>query len=178
MRGWYLERKNRRQIGSLAYVEQPARQDSRGHQSLQAAGRHSGAITELVSVRLNGAACWCQVVDGATLGNRPRAARFFAAHGRAYDCRPLRRLAWHHLRRFRRAHQTRHRRNRGPGHGGGIGHAGDRNLAALFRSRAPVGVRPAHRRAESLCHGKDSDGAHSIGAPDGRHLRLDLYRPE
>ena len=71
MRGWYLERKNRRQIGSLAICGTAARPDSRRHQSLQAAGRHSGAITELVSVRLNGAACWCQVADGATLGNRP-----------------------------------------------------------------------------------------------------------
>jgi diguanylate cyclase (GGDEF)-like protein len=29
-------------------------------------------ITELVSLRLNGAACWCHVTDGATLGNCPR----------------------------------------------------------------------------------------------------------
>jgi diguanylate cyclase (GGDEF)-like protein len=28
-------------------------------------------VTELVSVRLNGAPSWCRVVDGATLGNRP-----------------------------------------------------------------------------------------------------------
>jgi diguanylate cyclase (GGDEF)-like protein len=28
-------------------------------------------VTELVSVRLNGAACWCQIADGAILGNRP-----------------------------------------------------------------------------------------------------------
>jgi diguanylate cyclase (GGDEF)-like protein len=71
MRGWYLERKNRRQIGSLAYVEQRrARILEAINHSKPLAGILE-SITELVSVRLNGAACWCQVVDGATLGNRP-----------------------------------------------------------------------------------------------------------
>ena len=68
---WITERKNRRRIGSLAYVEQ------RRARILEAIN-HScplaeilERITELVSVRLNGAPCWCQVADGATLGNRP-----------------------------------------------------------------------------------------------------------
>jgi diguanylate cyclase (GGDEF)-like protein len=68
---WTTERKNRRRIGSLAYVEQ------RRARILEAIN-HScplaeilERITELVSVRLNGAPCWCQVDDGATLGNRP-----------------------------------------------------------------------------------------------------------
>lgn len=71
MRGWYLERKNRRQIGSLAYVEKRRAgilEDV--NQSRPLAGILE-RITELVSVRLNGAPCWCQVAGGAMLGNRP-----------------------------------------------------------------------------------------------------------
>ncbi len=70
-RGWYLERKNRRKIASLAYVEQRrARILEEINQSKPLAGILE-KITELASVRLNGAACWCQVAEGATLGNRP-----------------------------------------------------------------------------------------------------------
>jgi diguanylate cyclase (GGDEF)-like protein len=71
VRAWLTERKNRRRIGSLAYVEQ------RRARILEAINHSSPLaeileqITELVSVRLNGAPCWCQVTDGATLGNRP-----------------------------------------------------------------------------------------------------------
>ncbi len=71
MRGWYLERKTRRQIGSLAYVEQRRSrilEDINHSKPLVAILER---ITELVSVRLNGAPCWCQIVDGASLGNRP-----------------------------------------------------------------------------------------------------------
>ena len=66
-----LEHKIRRQIGSLAYVEQ-----RRGgilediNHSKPLAGILE-RITELVSVRLRGAPCWCKIADGATLGNRP-----------------------------------------------------------------------------------------------------------
>ncbi len=75
--GWYLERKNRRKIASLAYVEQRrARILEEINQSRPLAGILE-KITELASLRLNGAACWCQVVEGATLGNQP--ARLSAA---------------------------------------------------------------------------------------------------
>ncbi|SPE30677.1 putative Diguanylate cyclase [Candidatus Sulfotelmatomonas gaucii] len=103
MRGWYLEHKNRRQIGSLAYVEKRrARILEDMNHSKPLAGILE-RITELVSVRLNGAPCWCRVADGATLGNRPPqldsslrtvehviAARSGAAHGTifaAFDAR-------------------------------------------------------------------------------------------
>jgi diguanylate cyclase (GGDEF)-like protein len=70
-RGWYLEYKNRRKIASLAYLEQRrARILEEINQSRPLAGILE-QITELASVRLNGAACWCQVAEGATLGNRP-----------------------------------------------------------------------------------------------------------
>jgi diguanylate cyclase (GGDEF)-like protein len=71
VRGWYLEHKTRRQIGSLAYVEQ---RRSRILEDINHSEPLAGIlerITELVSVRLNGAPCWCRIADGATLGNRP-----------------------------------------------------------------------------------------------------------
>src|SRR5208337_1332203 len=71
MRGWSLEHKNRRKVVSLAYMEQRrARILEDINYSRPLAGTLE-RITELVSVRLNGAACWCHVAEGATLGNRP-----------------------------------------------------------------------------------------------------------
>lgn len=71
MRGWYLERKNRRQIGSLAYVEMRRGRILEDINHSRPLAGILERITELVSVRLNGAPCWCQIADGATLGNRP-----------------------------------------------------------------------------------------------------------
>ena len=71
LREWLVERKVRRQISVLAYVEQ-----RRGHilediNSSRPLSEILERITELVSVKLNGAACWCQITDGARLGNPP-----------------------------------------------------------------------------------------------------------
>jgi len=83
MRGWYLEHKNRRKVVSLAYLEQRrARILEDINHSRPLAGTLE-CITELVSVRLNGAACWCHVAEGATLGNRP--ARLSAASLRTVE---------------------------------------------------------------------------------------------
>ena len=71
VRGWYLEYKNRRQIVSLAYVEH---RRSKILEDINHSKPLTGIlerITELVSMRLNGAACWCHVSDGGALGNRP-----------------------------------------------------------------------------------------------------------
>ncbi len=73
MHGWYLERRNRRQIGSLAYVEQRRARILEDINHSKPLAEILERITELVSLRLNGAACWCQIADGATLGNRPHA---------------------------------------------------------------------------------------------------------
>ena len=71
MCGWFLEYKDRRQIISLAYVEHRRSAILEDiNQSRPLAGILE-RITELVSMRLNGAACWCQVADSATLGNHP-----------------------------------------------------------------------------------------------------------
>ena len=83
MRGWLLGYKNRRNIVSLAYMEQRrARILEDINHSRPLAGTLE-RITELVSVRLNGAACWCHVAEGATLGNRP--ARLSAASLRTVE---------------------------------------------------------------------------------------------
>jgi diguanylate cyclase (GGDEF)-like protein len=68
---WYLERRNRRRIGSLAYVEQRRSKILEDINHSKPLAEILERITELVSLRLNGAPCWCQVADGATLGNRP-----------------------------------------------------------------------------------------------------------
>ena len=83
MSEWYLANKNRRQVVSLAYTEQRrARILEDINHSRPLAGILE-RITELVSVRLNGAACWCHVAEGATLGNRP--ARLSAASFRTVE---------------------------------------------------------------------------------------------
>ena len=68
---WSMERRNRSRIGSLAYVEQRRARILEAINQSKPLAEILEKITELVSVRLNGAPCWCQVVDGATLGNRP-----------------------------------------------------------------------------------------------------------
>jgi diguanylate cyclase (GGDEF)-like protein len=71
IRAWYMERRNRRRIGSLAYVERRRSKVLEDINHSKPLAEILERITELVSVRLNGAPCWCQVADGAALGNRP-----------------------------------------------------------------------------------------------------------
>ena len=71
VRGWLMERKVRRQNASLAYVEcrrSRILEDINGSRTL---AEIIDEITELVSFKLGGAPCWCQMVDGAQLGNCP-----------------------------------------------------------------------------------------------------------
>jgi diguanylate cyclase (GGDEF)-like protein len=68
---WFVERKVRRQIAGLAYVEQRRGKILEDINSSRPLAEILERITELVSVKLNGAACWCQIVDGARLGNCP-----------------------------------------------------------------------------------------------------------
>lgn len=71
IRAWLLESKTRREIGSLAYVEQRRGRILESINSSEPLAEILERVTELVSVRLNGAPCWCQVTDGAAIGNRP-----------------------------------------------------------------------------------------------------------
>jgi diguanylate cyclase (GGDEF)-like protein len=71
VRAWLLESRTRREIGSLAYVEQRRGRILESINSSEPLAEILERTTELVSVRLNGAPCWCQVTDGAAIGNRP-----------------------------------------------------------------------------------------------------------
>jgi len=70
-RGWYLERRMRHQIASLAYVEQRRARILESINSSQPLPEVLACITELASARLNGAACWFRLADGGESGNRP-----------------------------------------------------------------------------------------------------------
>ena len=78
-RGWALERKVRRHATELARrIEIEANLERRRSRILEDInGSRPLAeiverITELVSFKLGGFPCWCQISDGATLGNCPR----------------------------------------------------------------------------------------------------------
>ncbi|HUN86130.1 MAG TPA: GGDEF domain-containing protein [Terracidiphilus sp.] len=71
VREWLRERKVRRESAAVAYIERRRGQileDINGSRPLAEIIEH---ITELVSFRLRGAPCWCQIVGGAQLGNSP-----------------------------------------------------------------------------------------------------------
>jgi diguanylate cyclase (GGDEF)-like protein len=70
-RGWAIERRTRRQTTELAYIEQRRSrilEDINGSRPLAEIVEQ---ITELVSFKQHGAPCWCQIADGAQLGNSP-----------------------------------------------------------------------------------------------------------
>ena len=70
-RSWGIERKVRRQNAAAAYME---RKRSRILEEINGSRPLADIIeeiTELVSFKLDGAPCWCEIVDGAQLGNRP-----------------------------------------------------------------------------------------------------------
>jgi diguanylate cyclase (GGDEF)-like protein len=71
IRGWALERKVRQQTAALAALERRRGrilEDINGSRPL---AEILEEITELVSFQLKGAPCWCEVTDGARLGNCP-----------------------------------------------------------------------------------------------------------
>ncbi|MGA7523883.1 MAG: GGDEF domain-containing protein [Acidobacteriaceae bacterium] len=71
LRAWLIERKVRREHAVVAHIETRRGrilEDINGSRPL---AEIIERITELVSLRLRGAACWCQIVDGAQLGKRP-----------------------------------------------------------------------------------------------------------
>jgi len=71
VRGWFIERRVRRQSAALAYMESRRSrilEDINGSRSLAEIVEE---ITELVSFKVHGAPCWCQIAEGAQLGNCP-----------------------------------------------------------------------------------------------------------
>jgi diguanylate cyclase (GGDEF)-like protein len=70
-RGWAIERRVRWQSATLACIEQRRSrilEDINGSRPLAEIVEE---ITQLVSFKLRGASCWCQITDGAQLGNCP-----------------------------------------------------------------------------------------------------------
>ena len=70
-RGWAIEHRVRRQNALLAYIERRRRrilEDINGSRPL---AEIIEQITELVSFKLKGSPCWCQIAGGAQLGNFP-----------------------------------------------------------------------------------------------------------
>jgi len=70
-RGWAVERKMRRQTAALGYIEQRRSRILEDINGARPLAEIIEQITELVSLRLFGAPCWCQITDGARLGNFP-----------------------------------------------------------------------------------------------------------
>jgi diguanylate cyclase (GGDEF)-like protein len=71
-RGWFIERRVRRQTTEMAYIERRRScilEDINGSRPLTEIIEQ---VTELVSFRLKGAPCWCQIAGGARLGNCPK----------------------------------------------------------------------------------------------------------
>lgn len=71
-RGWAIEHKVRRQNAALAQIERRRSsilEDINGSSPL---AEILEKITELVSAMLHGAPCWCEIVDGALLGQCPQ----------------------------------------------------------------------------------------------------------
>ncbi len=70
-RGWAIERRVRRQTAALAMIEQRRSRILEDINGTRPLAEIVEEITELVSFKLHGAPCWCQVSDGAQLGNCP-----------------------------------------------------------------------------------------------------------
>jgi diguanylate cyclase (GGDEF)-like protein len=70
-RGWSIERKGRRQTAALAYIEGRRSRILEDINGARPLAEIIEEITEMVSFNLKGAPCWCQIADGALLGNCP-----------------------------------------------------------------------------------------------------------
>ncbi len=70
-RGWALEHRVRGQTAALAVLEQRRSRILEDINGTRPLAEIIEEITELVSFKLQGAPCWCQIADGALLGNCP-----------------------------------------------------------------------------------------------------------
>jgi diguanylate cyclase (GGDEF)-like protein len=70
-RGWVIERRVRQQNAAAAYIERKRSKILEEINGARPLAEIIEDITELVSFKLDGAPCWCEIVDGAQLGNRP-----------------------------------------------------------------------------------------------------------
>ena len=70
-RGWFIERRVRHQSAALAYLESRRSRILEDINGARPLAEVIEEITELASYKLRGAPCWCQIADGALLGNCP-----------------------------------------------------------------------------------------------------------
>jgi diguanylate cyclase (GGDEF)-like protein len=70
-RGWFIEHKSRRRTAALAHIEQRRSRILENLNDSRPLAEILEQIAALVSFKLQGLPCWCEVADGATLGNRP-----------------------------------------------------------------------------------------------------------
>jgi diguanylate cyclase (GGDEF)-like protein len=70
-RAWYVDRTMRSQVAALGYLVQRRGDILEDINNSRPLAGILERITELASVSLKGAPCWCQVADGPSLGNCP-----------------------------------------------------------------------------------------------------------
>jgi len=70
-RSWALERRMRQKTAALAYLEQRRSSILEDINNSRPLSQTIANITEVVSFRLHGAACWCEIANGASMGMRP-----------------------------------------------------------------------------------------------------------
>jgi diguanylate cyclase (GGDEF)-like protein len=70
-RSWALERRMRQKTAALAYLEHRRSSILEDINNSRPLSQILENITEVVSFRLHGAACWCEIANGASLGMRP-----------------------------------------------------------------------------------------------------------
>ena len=70
-RSWRQDRKMRAQLANLGYIGNRRARILEDINNSQPLAGILESITELASATLKGACCWCQIADGAKLGNCP-----------------------------------------------------------------------------------------------------------
>ena len=70
-RGWFIEHRARNRTTTMAHIEQRRGRILEDVNNSRPLAEILEQITALVSFELRGAPCWCEVADGARLGNRP-----------------------------------------------------------------------------------------------------------
>ena len=70
-RGWYVERRTRRRTSALAHIEQRRGRILENMNNSRPLAEILEQITALISFKLQGLPCWCELADGTMAGNRP-----------------------------------------------------------------------------------------------------------
>ncbi|MGO8757632.1 MAG: diguanylate cyclase domain-containing protein [Terracidiphilus sp.] len=71
VRSWAVERRVRQRTSAMAYLEQRRSRILEDINKSRALSEILESITEVISFRLHGAACWCEIAEGARLGKKP-----------------------------------------------------------------------------------------------------------